>query len=195
MNFARFLAVLVLLCCASAARADALDDTLAKFLDDKFTSTEQGDRPSSPPPARPTAPAILEALGDNRLLIDPVAHIARLSDQAGGDLVNAKTGEKLAGVDAASFKKVRVNNALRSAIDAAMGSLTLASPDPAKARRRRRRGVQVPRRQGAAGARGAARQGEAIRAPREALRQAQRGDRRPRRAAPRAPTASPRSPR
>ena len=34
--------------------------------------------------------------------------------------------------NAAAFKKVRVNNALRSAIEGAMGSLTLANPDPEK---------------------------------------------------------------
>ena len=45
-------------------------------------------------------------------------------------MINAKTSEKLAGVDVDSFKKVRVNNALRSAIEAALGALTLANPDP-----------------------------------------------------------------
>ena len=46
--------------------------------------------------------------------------------------LNAKTGAPVEGVDAAAFKKVRVNNAVRSAIQGAMGSLTLASPDPEK---------------------------------------------------------------
>ena len=41
-------------------------------------------------------------------------------------------GEKVSGVNSAALKKVRVNNSLRSAIDAALGSLTLANPDPAK---------------------------------------------------------------
>ena len=77
------------------------------------------------------ASAILDALGDGRLLIDPANHLL-LYKTASGDIINARTNEKLAGVDASSFKKVRVNNGLRAAIDAAIGSLTLANPDPQK---------------------------------------------------------------
>ena len=127
---ARWLALLVFVCCASLARADALDDTLAKFLEDKFPQTAQaiGELSAS---GAPNAAAIFEALGDNRLLVDPVAHVL-VYRTASGDVINARTGEKLVGVDSSSFKKVRVNNALRSAIDAALGSLTLANPDPAQ---------------------------------------------------------------
>jgi len=130
MTLARLVAILFFLCCATAARADAVDDALAKFLDNKFSSTEQGVNALAATGAA-NAPAILDALGDNRLLIDPVAHII-VYQTTGGDLINAKTGEKLSGVDADSFKKVRVNNGLRSAIAAAVGALTLASPDPQK---------------------------------------------------------------
>ena len=130
MPLVRLVAVFFFLCFATAARADAVDDALAKFLDNKFASTEQGVSALAATGAA-NAPAILDALGDNRLLIDPVAHII-VYQTTGGDLINAKTGEKLSGVDADSFKKVRVNNALRSAIEAAVGALTLASPDPQK---------------------------------------------------------------
>src|SRR5208282_862513 len=65
------------------------------------------------------------------LLIDPVGHIL-VYRATSGEVINARTGEKLTGVDASSFKKVRVNNPLRSAIAAALGALTLANPDPAK---------------------------------------------------------------
>ena len=113
-----------------AARADAVDDTLAKFLDDKFPQTER--RSANWPPRRPPqAAAILEALGDNRLMIDPADHIVAYKTAAGA-LLNAKTGEPIPASSAAAFKKVRVNNALRSAIQGAMGSLTLANPDPEK---------------------------------------------------------------
>jgi hypothetical protein len=74
MPLARLVAVLFFLCCATAARADAVDDALAKFLDNKFASTEQGVSALAATGAA-NAPAILDALGDNRLLIDPVAHI------------------------------------------------------------------------------------------------------------------------
>ncbi len=128
MPIARLFAILVFLCCASHARADALDDALAKFLDNKFARTEQavGELAAS---GAANATAILEALGDDRLMIDPVGHVLVYRTIA-GDVVNAKTSEKLAGVDVASFKKVRINNALRSAIEAALGALTLANPDP-----------------------------------------------------------------
>ena len=126
----RLFALILFVGCATFARADALDDTLAKFLEDKFpqTAAAVGELAAN---GSPSAAPILEALGDNRLLIDPVGHIL-VYRTANGDVINARTGEKLTGVDASSFKKVRVNNPLRSAIAAALGALTLASPDPAK---------------------------------------------------------------
>jgi urea transport system permease protein len=126
----RAIGVLALLALASAARADAVDDTLAKFLDDKFPQTAAaiGELAAEAPPQ---AAAILEALGDNRLLIDPADRLVAYKTAAGA-ILNAKTGEPVQGVDATAFKKVRVNNALRSTIEGAMGSLTLANPDPDK---------------------------------------------------------------
>ncbi|MGO4871287.1 MAG: urea ABC transporter permease subunit UrtB [Roseiarcus sp.] len=130
MPIARLIATLVFLCCASLARADPLDDALAKFFDNKFASTEQavGELAAS---GAANAPAILDALGDNRLLFDPAAHVLVYQTSA-GDVINAKTGEKLEGVNVDSFKTVRVNNGLRNAIAAALGALTLANPDPQK---------------------------------------------------------------
>lgn len=130
MPIARLIAALIFICCASLARADALDDALAKFLDDKFPRTEQaiGELAAS---GAANAPAILDALGDNRLLFDPVGRVLVYQTTA-GDVLNARTGEKLAGVDVGAFKKARVNNALRRAVEAALGALTMANPDPAK---------------------------------------------------------------
>ncbi len=130
----RAAAFAVLALCASAtvsaARADALDDTLAKFLADKFSQSEKavGELAAEAPPQ---AAAILDALGDNRLMIDPADHLVAYKTAAGA-LLNARTGQPIPAADAAAFKKVRVNNALRSAIEGAMGSLTLANPDPQK---------------------------------------------------------------
>jgi urea transport system permease protein len=126
----RLIAILAFVCCATFARADALDDTLAKFLEDKFPQTQKAISELAASGAANAAP-ILEALGDNRLLIDPVAHVL-VYKTASGDIINARTGEKLSGVDPDALKKVRVNNALRREIDAALGLLTLASPDPSK---------------------------------------------------------------
>ena len=127
---ARLFVLLLIICCATFAQADTIDDALSKFLEDKFpqTSAAIGELAES---GSPIAAPILEALGDNRLLIDSATH-ALLYRTRNGEIVNARTGEKVSGVNSAALKKVRVNNSLRSAIDAALGSLTLANPDPAK---------------------------------------------------------------
>jgi urea transport system permease protein len=114
----------------SAARADALDDTLAKFLADKFSQSEKAVAELAAQ-APPQAGAILDALGDNRLMIDPADHLVAYKTAAGA-LLNARTGQPIPAADTAAFKKVRVNNALRSAIQGSLGSLTLANPDPQK---------------------------------------------------------------
>src|ERR1700679_1584667 len=130
LGILRAIGLLALMVFATAAHADAVDDTLAKFLSDKFPQTAAaiGELAAEAPPQ---AAGILEALGDNRLMIDPADHIVAYKTAAGA-LLNAKTGEAIPDSSAAAFKKVRVNNALRSAIQGAMGSLTLANPDPEK---------------------------------------------------------------
>ena len=140
----------VVLLAPVAARADAVDDTLARFLDDKFSQSEKavGELAAEAPP---NGAAILEALGDNRLMIDPADHIVAYKN-ADGALINAKTGAPVSGADPSAFKKVRVNNGLRNAIQGAMGSLTLASADPEKRLKAAQDRVQHARRQGAAGA-------------------------------------------
>ena len=144
----RLLAILAFVCCATFARADALDDTLAKFLEDKFPQTAAaiGELAASGSPQRGP---------DSRSLgRQPSADRSRrpypgLSHRRRAIIINARTGEKLTGVDASGFKKVRVNNPLRSAIEAALGALTLANPDPSKRVARGGGGFQVARRQGA----------------------------------------------
>jgi urea transport system permease protein len=122
------LALLACACVSFAAHADPLDDALALFAEDKFPQTEKaiGELAAQAPPQ---AQAILGALEENRLMIDPASHTV-VYKTADGKVLIAKTGEPFAGEGA--LKKVRMNNALRSAIDAALGSLTLSSPDPAK---------------------------------------------------------------
>ncbi len=129
----RLLSILALFAClllSAAARADALDDTLAKFLVDKFPQSEKaiGELAAEAPPQ---ATAILDALGDNRLLFDAADSLVAYKTTTGA-ILNAKTGEPIPATRVAAFRKVRVNNALRVAIEGAMGSLTLASSDPEK---------------------------------------------------------------
>jgi urea transport system permease protein len=120
--------MLAFLLMSFAARADALDDTLALFVDDKFPQTEQaiGQLAAQAPPQ---AQAILGALDENRLMVDPASRTV-VYKTADGKTLNAKTGEPFTG--GGTLKKVRLNNALRGAIDAALGSLTLSSADPEK---------------------------------------------------------------
>jgi urea transport system permease protein len=124
----RALGLIALLIFASAARADPLDDTLARFLDDKFPQSGKaiGELAAEAPPQ---ASAILEALADNRLMFDAADHLVAYKAPSGA-MVDAKSGKPITTVNASAFKKVRVNNALRSAIEGALGSLTLANPDP-----------------------------------------------------------------
>jgi urea transport system permease protein len=129
MIFLRSLAILAFVALATLARADALDDTLARFLEDKFPQTEKavGELAAS---GAPNAAEILQALADGRLFIDPASHALVLRDAAGA-LLLAKTGS-VAEIKADGLKKVRVNNGVRTAIAAALGSLGLSNPDPVK---------------------------------------------------------------
>ena len=111
------------------SRADEADDALAKFTTDRFADTEKGiaDLAAS---GLPAASDILDALANNRLAYDTDTKTLYVlkNDKA----LVARTLEAAADVEADSLKKVRLNNAVRRAMEAAQGSLTLMSPDPAR---------------------------------------------------------------
>ncbi len=112
-------------------RADTLDDALGHFAADKFPETEKGIDALATSGAPSTA-QVLKALHDGRLFFDPGSHQIYFKDEAGA-LRDAKTGGPAPGdVALDALKKVRLNNAVRSKLDAAGGSLDLVSPDPAK---------------------------------------------------------------
>ena len=69
-----------------------------------------------------------------------------------GSFIDAATGKPAPDVMASGLKPVRMNNAVRGAVDAALGSLRLFAPDASTASRRRRGGVPFARSRGAAGA-------------------------------------------
>ena len=123
-------ALAVALLAPGAARADAVDDTLAKFLDDKFPQTEEaiGELAAEAPPQ---AAAILEALGDNRLMIDPADHIVAYKTAAGA-LLNAKTGEAIPDSKRRRLQEGAGQQCAEKRDPGRDGSLTLASPDPEK---------------------------------------------------------------
>ena len=123
-------AIMALITLASAARADEIDDRLAAFTTDRFADTERAiaDLAGS---GLPNASEILDALAGARLMYDPETknlYVKRADDK----LVAARSGAPAADIDEDSLKKVRLNNAVRSALQAALGSLTLMSPDPVK---------------------------------------------------------------
>ena len=162
MTIARLFAALFLLCCfgaaGSAARADALDDTLALFLDDKFPQTEKAIGQLAVSGA-PTGTQILEALADNRLFIDKASHVIVFKNAA-GDIFSARTGEKASkrqsrrAQEGARQQRVAQRHRRGDGLDDARLSRS------GQTHRGRRRGVQIPRRQGPACRRRGACQGK-----------------------------------
>ena len=118
----------LLLLAAVPARAD-LKTALDRFAADSFSETATAvDEIAASGAAN--AASILEALADRRLFLDPAAKSVFYKDAAGRTF-EALTG-KVTAAKVAEEQLVRVNNRLRGAIEAALGTLTLLSPDPAK---------------------------------------------------------------
>jgi urea transport system permease protein len=126
---AALLAGLMLLAAASAARADAVNDALARFTTDKFDDTQLGiERLAQSGHA--TAEDVLAALLANRLFFRPTDG-RLLYRNAVGTFHDARSGDAV-NVEAKSLKPVRLNNRLRRVVEGAIGSLTLLAPDPQK---------------------------------------------------------------
>jgi len=113
-----------------SASAQSFENAVARFAADSFGDTEAaiGEIAAS---GHRMAAAVIQALQDGRLLIDATAKRVYIKDQA-GKIVDATTGQSVAGVSPANLKPVRLNNRLRRAVDAALGGLTLLAPDPQK---------------------------------------------------------------
>ncbi|WP_298257477.1 urea ABC transporter permease subunit UrtB [Bradyrhizobium sp.] len=123
------LSVFLIVVLTLPAFAGAFDDAVAKFANDEFSDTEEaiGMVASS---GNPLAFPIISALHDDRLSADPDTKKVYITQQD-GKIIDAATGTPVAKLpdNAAS---VRLNNRLRRSVEAALGSLTLLSPDPAK---------------------------------------------------------------
>jgi urea transport system permease protein len=112
----------------SPALAQNLDAALDRFLSDSFADTEAAVAAIVSTGA-PQGAAVLDALGDRRLLVSATTRGVYVRDRAGG-VTDARTGQPAAlPPDAAA---VRLNNRLRNTVQAALGSMTLLSPDPAQ---------------------------------------------------------------
>ena len=123
------LAILLTAAFAVPALAGPFEDAVAKFANDDFSDTDEavGTVATS---GNPLAFPIISALQEGRLSADPESKKVFVTG-ADGKIIDAATGaavDKLPDGAAA----VRLNNRLRRTVEAALGGLTLLSPDPAK---------------------------------------------------------------
>jgi urea transport system permease protein len=107
-------------------RAQGYEQALAGLAKDSFADSEAAVSAVAAS-GHPLAFEIVEALKDGRLLFSPDPPKVLIRDK-GGAFRDAATGASAELPSGA--KPVRLNNRLRRAIDAALGSLTLLSPDP-----------------------------------------------------------------
>jgi urea transport system permease protein len=113
-----------------AARAATLSEALARFTADEFSETAEGIGEVAAS-GDPRAATIIEALQDGRLLFSAERKAVFYKDKS-DKLFDAATGRAVAEQPPTDLTNVRINNRLRRAIDAALGGLTLMSPDPSK---------------------------------------------------------------
>src|ERR1700704_4210601 len=124
------LVLALLLAGAPAANAQSYEEALAKFAADSYNETDAAVAAVAAS-GNPLAAQVIEALQDGRLLFsagDKKIYLRKLP----AGLLDPATGQPVAGAEPAGLSPVRVNNRVRRAIEAAIGSLTLLSPDPGK---------------------------------------------------------------
>ena len=120
--------VMLWLACLSAPASADLKSALARLADDSFGQTAKAIEEIAASNA-PNAAEILEAMSDRRLLVDTASKSVVLKSVAGA-VTDPATGA--AATAPARAQSVRINNRLRGAIEAALGTLTLKAADPAK---------------------------------------------------------------
>jgi urea transport system permease protein len=127
------LVLIVLLLPVSRAHADSTDDayealsaSALAISPESFDSVRHGVEQLAVS-GDPRAAVVIGALQAGMLFAND-DHVLFIQ-QADGSYVNARSGAKAPDVTDDDVKSVRVNNAVRSAIDAALGSLQLFAPD------------------------------------------------------------------
>jgi urea transport system permease protein len=128
-------ALALLLASAFAASAQSpehqsFDEALEKFAADTYNDTDAAIAGIAGS-GNLLATQIIEALQDGRLLFSAADKRIYLREAA-GSLLEASTGKPIAGAEPADLSPVRVNNRIRRSIEAALGGLTLLSPDPVR---------------------------------------------------------------
>src|SRR2546428_5030020 len=129
----RFVALVIafaVLAVAGSAMAQSFEDALARFSADSFADTETGINGVAAS-GNPLAAQVIESLQDGRLVFSAEAKKVYIRTRAGA-VLDAGTGQPVAGAAPADVKPVRLNNRLRRTIGAALGGLTLLAADPQK---------------------------------------------------------------
>ncbi len=124
-----FIAFFLIVTLGGPAFAGAFEDAVAKFANDEFSDTEEAVGTIAVSGNQLAFP-IISALQDGRLSADPDTKKVYIT-QDDGKVIDAATGatvDKLPDTAVA----VRLNNRLRRTVEAALGGLTLLSPDPLK---------------------------------------------------------------
>jgi urea transport system permease protein len=117
---------LLLTAYALPAFAGPFEDAVAKFANDDFSDTEDAVAIIAAS-GNPLAYSIISALQDERLMADSDTKKVYIK-QPDGKIIDAATGAPVASLpDGAD--EVRLNNKLRRHVEAALGGLTLLSPD------------------------------------------------------------------
>ena len=114
---------------ALPAMAGPFEDAVGKFANDEFSDTEEAVGVLATG-GNPLAYPIISALQDGRLMADPDTKKVYVT-QPDGKSIDAATGAPVASVPDSAVA-VRLNNRLRRTVEAALGGLTLLSPDPAR---------------------------------------------------------------
>ena len=113
----------------SLALAQGLDAAIARLAKDSYAETATAIDEIATSGAD-NAAAILQAMADRRLLVDAASGRVALK-LANGAIVDPKNSAPSAGGEA-GLSPVRINNRLRGALDAALGTLAVSSPDRSK---------------------------------------------------------------
>ncbi len=144
MTFLRLIALALALAAALAPAARAADADLRKLVDalavgaefGKFRETGQAVEALAKTGAAAAAP-ILKALNDGNLY-EMKSNKSVVIVREKGDTrtaIDPLTGKEIGAVDQFAVKRIRVDNALREAIQTATGQLTLRAGDPAVRRK------------------------------------------------------------
>jgi urea transport system permease protein len=128
----RMLALVLLLsllfAVTSSAQAGPYEDALPGFTEGSLSDTGEAiDKVAAS--GNPAAARLLEALQDARLMFSAVKKTVYIKSK-GGKLLDAATGQPVAGSPPDDIDTVIVNNRLRNKISAALGGLTLMAADP-----------------------------------------------------------------